>query len=586
MSSLPSRTSARPPVHGAGRSAGVTPLSARPPPLPPHNAITNGFGSTKTDLCTAHGTPNCYNRALPPRRAPAYNRPMRTLLTATLCLALIACADDPALTIRLQTPASLAGLSTARGALKVALLDGNTGLEVVSATPAPASLADRQRLFSQLDLVEDRLFRVRVTLTLEPKDSTCDGGRRVVGQSPVFRFNKEMGHISVYIACADRFGQVESLKRERLYHTATFLPTPRPHGQVLVVGGGKLNLSDPEAAYKEDDLRASIEAFDPDTGTFRLLSDPLSQARLYHRATAINDTTVLITGGASVATGTLKPVRLVERLRNSAVTGLHSMNDTRAFHTAELLTPSTLLLSGGLSAEKGMLKTAELFDTETHAQKPMAATPTFHRTSAASVTYAGGDKVLIFGGRYSDGLGKFDEIFCNGDTCPCGKGPCFHTIATGVATRSGATGTRVSCGGAKEAIFFAGGYYKIPNTKIDHYYDDILCFDTATSTYSLVGKLRSGRTLHTATLIRGPKKTQRLLVAGGSTKGSKVLRTAELFEVSCDCKAPILPNKILVLNMRSERRVAHQATLLADGTVLLTGGALTNSVERFMPELE
>jgi hypothetical protein len=38
--------------------------------------------------------------------------------------------------------------------------------------------------------------------------------------------------------------------------------------------------------------------------------------------------------------------------------------------------------------------------------------------------------------------------------------------------------------------------------------------------------------------------------------------------------------------MRSERRVAHQATTLADGTVLLTGGALTASVERFMPELE
>ncbi len=322
---------------------------------------------------------------------------MRPLLTATFCLALTACADDPALTIRLQAPASLS-LASAQGALQVALLDGDTGQKVVSAAPAPASLAGRQKLFSQLDLTEDRRYSVRVVLNLASQDQTCGGGGRVVGQSPVFRFSKELGHVTIYVACADSFGQVESLKRERLYHTATFLPTPRPHGQVLVVGGGKLNLSEVEGSYAKEDLRASIETFDPDSGTFRLLSATLSQARLYHRATAVDDRTLLITGGAGAPTGTLVPVRLVERLRDGKITGLHSMVDTRAFHTADLLSPTLMLLWGGLSAEKGMLKTAELFDPRAEVQRPMTATPAFHRSSAVSVPYAGGKKVLLFGG--------------------------------------------------------------------------------------------------------------------------------------------------------------------------------------------
>ena len=501
-----------------------------------------------------------------------------------------ACADDPALAIKLRAPASLGDLSRARGKIAVELLDGNTELPVVSASPATASLSARQKLFSQLDLVEQRLYRVRFKITLDAKDTTCGGGGRVVGQSPRFRFSKDMEQISVYLDCADSFSQVDSLSRERFYHTATFLPEPRPHGQVLVVGGGKLKLAPTPEDLSKATLLASIETFDPDSGKFRLLTGELSEPRIYHRANAVDDTSVVITGGMNLKLYNnnhyLAAGKLVERLRGGVVTGLRSMEFARGAHTALLLSPSSLFLAGGYGSLGLAIKQAETFDPVGEVARTLPVGHLIPRAVAAAVAYDGGQRALIAGGRPNDSKGKFDEIYCTADKCPCGKGPCFHPLL-GFSTRTAMTGTLVTCSaGGPGAIYLVGGSYKIPLTTTELYYKDIVCFDTAKSTYVHLGQLHTARTGHTATLVRGPNKTRGLLVAGGATTGGLVTQTAELLPVSCNCPSKIDPGKIRQIKMTSDRRVGHSATLLADGTVLLTGGALSNSAERFNPDLE
>ena len=502
-----------------------------------------------------------------------------------LALAIPGCADDPALTIKLRAPASLLDLAKAQGTMTVELLDGNTEALVVSATPALPSLASRQKLFSQLDLIEQRLYRVRVKVTLEGKTKPC-GGKGAVGQSPVFRFSADLQQISVYVDCADTFSQVGGLLRERFYHTATFLPEPRPHGQVLVVGGGKLKLAPTPGDTTKTTLLASIEAFDPDTGKFRLLTSELSEPRIYHKANAVDDTSVLITGGMSYKEYNKKHYlvagKLVERLRGGQVTGLRSMEAARGAHTALLLSPNSLFLAGGYGSLSLAIKQAEIFDPVAEVSKSLTGGHLLSRSVAAAVAYDGGRKVLIAGGRPADNKGAFDEIFCAADTCPCGKGPCFQPLA-GFSTRMAMTGTLVSCVGGTGAIYLVGGSYTIPLTKTELYYKDIVCFDTTKSTYRHLGTLHAARTGHTATLVRGPKKTRRLLIAGGATTGGLVSQAAELFPVSCACPTKIDKSQIQQIKMTGDRRVGHSATTLADGTVLLTGGAMSASAERFNP---
>ena len=515
---------------------------------------------------------------------------MRTLFPLLLLsLWLTACADDPALTIKLRTPTSLPDLSKAQGKIEVELLDGNTGLPLVSASPDTASLSARQKLFSQLDLVEQRLYRVRIKVTLDAKDTTCGGGGRVVGQSPLFRFNLDLEHVSVYLDCADSFSQLDSLSRERFYHTATFLPEPRPYGQVLVAGGGKLKLTPTPEDLSKATLLASIEAFDPDSGKFRLLTGELSEPRIYHRANAVDHTSVVITGGMSLKMYNNKHYlvagKLVERLRGGVVTGLRSMEVARGAHIALLLSPSSLFLAGGYGNLGLAIKQAEIFDPVSEVTKTLPTGLLLPRAAAAAVAYDGGQRVLIAGGRPNDSKGKLDEIFCTADKCPCGKGPCVQPLS-GFSARAAMTGTLVSCSaGGPSAIYLVGGSYKFPLTTTELYYKDIVCFDTAKSTYAHLGQLHTARTGHTATLVRGPNKTQHLLVAGGATTGGLISQTAELLPVSCTCPSKIDPSKIRQIKMTSDRRVGHTATLLADGTVLLAGGFMSNSVERFNPDL-
>ena len=96
----------------------------------------------------------------------------------------------------------------------------------------------------------------------------------------------------------------------------------------------------------------------------------------------------------------------------------------------------------------------------------------------------------------------------------------------------------------------------------------IEAFDPAAGTFTAAGQLTEGRALHSATLL----DDGRVLMAGGgiidggsSEDSPPPLRTAELYDPATGTSTPT--------GELGGPRSMHVATLLADGSVLLTGGS-------------
>src|SRR5260370_20371538 len=79
--------------------------------------------------------------------------------------------------------------------------------------------------------------------------------------------------------------------------------------------------------------------------------------------------------------------------------------------------------------------------------------------------------------------------------------------------------------------------------------------------------MRVTRYGHTATLLAGGKV---LVTGGGGLNGDAVLETAELFDPSTGMFT-------LTAGSMSVSRTGHNATLLSDGKVLITGGGSTTA---------
>jgi len=291
----------------------------------------------------------------------------------------------------------------------------------------------------------------------------------------------------------------------------------------------------------------------------------MSAARSEQTATLLQDGRVLVAGGG----GSNKSVFGTAELFDSAsgmFTSTGSMENPRRSHTATLLGNGKVLLTGGDDANGNPQSSAEIFDPATGTFSTTGSMETAR--SGHTATLLGDGKVLVAGGDPSPVAQQVNpngtaELFDPGTGVftPTGSMETQRVRATATLLKNGQV---LVVGGTKfvtpDAPFLQRGVWVTIN--------DAELFDPASGTFTATGSLQTGRTGHTATL----QNDGTVLVTGGENIRNTqfggnvvtVLSTSELFDPAKGAFAPT--------GSMAAPRIGHSATLLSDGTTLLTGG--------------
>ena len=143
-----------------------------------------------------------------------------------------------------------------------------------------------------------------------------------------------------------------TMTEKRIGHTATLLD----NGEILIVGGQN------QLPDKTNIFHSSAELYDPNGRAFRSTSGSMNSPRIAHTATKLSDGTVLIVGGKDSNDGFLSTVELYNPGDESFTSLIKNLKQARASHTATLLTDGKILIVGGFGKEGEILNTVEIYD--------------------------------------------------------------------------------------------------------------------------------------------------------------------------------------------------------------------------------
>ena len=311
------------------------------------------------------------------------------------------------------------------------------------------------------------------------------------------------------------FVQTGNMSVARNGHTATLLLD----GRVLIAGGGP----------------ASAEVYDPTSQTFTVTGS-MTLAQGARSATLLADSTLPNYGKVLIAGGD----EMIAELYDPKAGTFSPTGSTLAQHlgqTATLLQNGEVLIAGGETAK------ADLFNPSTGAFTATGSM-TISR-SAHTATLLSDGRVLITGGVQDFGPG----------TVPIPLGPGvisaeLYDPATG--TFSPTTGSMSEGRSGHTATLLVDGTVLVTGTD-----RTAELFSPETGTFSVVGELSTGLG---ATATRRNDGT--VLVAGGRNRVSQA--TAELFAPES--------GGFVTTGLLITARDGHTATLLPDGSVLITGG--------------
>jgi hypothetical protein len=322
----------------------------------------------------------------------------------------------------------------------------------------------------------------------------------------------------------------------RGYHTATLLGD----GRVLIVGGQ--TIAPGSASYF-----SSAELYNPATGTFSA-TGPMAETRESDTATLLQDGRVLIVGGQNDQV--LASAEIYDPTTGKfSSTG--SMSAPRENHTATLLTDGRVLVAGGDGGDdQTPLATAETYDPKTGTFSSTGSMTTARKRAGATPLTDG--RVLIAGGEDAQ----------------------LNAISTGEiydpkSGTFGPTGSMLTARFSVTAITLANGRVFVAGADADSAGTSEL-YDPTKGTFSETGRM-AVQSLDTAVLLHDG----RVLVLGGHPPGAQGNGTADLFDPTTNSFGPA--------GTMTSPRLGQSATVMADGRVLIAGGADDTSAEVYTP---
>jgi hypothetical protein len=314
-------------------------------------------------------------------------------------------------------------------------------------------------------------------------------------------------------------------------HTATKLS----NGTVLIAGG---------AAAAGSLL--SAELFDPKTGTFAATGS-MTDGRAEHASLLLKNGRAVVTGGTG-GSGALSSTEVYEAGAFRLVGALHTQRRQAAL---TLLGSGELLVAGGIDGTEKVTDSAETFDPVMEgwtAAPPMSN----KRLGLYLATLANNGSGLAVAGIST--MTVADLATCEIYTAPTRK-----WAATGLLSEA-----RYAFGGATLSdgrVLVSSGYSATKAMCTE----GAELYDPNARTWSKAGKLSTARTEHTLTALAG---NNAVAVGGVVRNATRVitsyLKSAEIYDSKSNAWSALADLK--------EPRVAHTATLLDDGRVLVAGG--------------
>ena len=354
-----------------------------------------------------------------------------------------------------------------------------------------------------------------------------------------------------------------------LFFTAGSLITPRDSHTATLLADGKILIIGGESTTGVGITPA--ELWDPDRFAFVSAGNMLV-GRIYHTATLLANGNVLLTGGLNYSSGS--GVNASSEIYNtfSTVPMNGQLRDPRQGHTATLLTAGIfergqVLLAGGSNGGMYVGKnTSEFFNPSTNS---FSSGPSLNvaRLSHTATPLPNG-AVLIAGGYNTGSYLSSAELYNpSGIQCfptPFGRWRCFIVgssfSVTGslLTARRGHTATYIP---SINKVLIAGGYTANGITASAELYDP------TSGQFTAAGSMVRDRTLHTATLIHIGGAEKVLITGGYSNAVSGISFSVEIYDPATGTFTLQPQSSFMLVN-----REAHQATLLGDGRVLITGG--------------
>jgi hypothetical protein len=221
------------------------------------------------------------------------------------------------------------------------------------------------------------------------------------------------------------------------------------------------------------------------------------------------------------------------------------MATQRAAHTATLLPDGKVLVAGGFAGDENSLASTEVFNP---------ATSTFASAGNMNATRAGHTATLLRNGKVLIAGGYNGSYLASAELYDPTTRTFTQTSRMGSA-RSGHAATLLNNG----KVLLAGGV----GTGWTFLVDAEL-YDPATNTFGATGAMTTARESHAATLL----KNGNVLIMGGHKGRHSAITIYSSAEIYNPASGTFSSTGNLTV-----RRHKHDATLLADGRVLIIGGS-------------